>query len=1231
MKKMYQLLTIFGLLLSSQTIFAQCQVATVSTDSGANVVYTCPQDGNSDIINFTNTNTSASNFAYAITDNDNSILAIETGDSFDFDPAPAGNCLVWGFSYTGTITAEPGQSVFSTSFSDGCWLISPNAISVIRQTPEGGTVSTPTGETEVYTCLNDGIPDYVGFATTSNSEANYTYVVTDDQNNILGLPPTPFLDFAGAGVGVCRVWGLSYTGELTAGMGDNAATTALSDNCFELSSNFITVTRNEVDGGEISTPDGDNFVEVCTLDGAPDVVQFTNTSTTSANYVYAITDAENNLLTTTAASSFDFDDVPAGTCRVWGFSFTGDITAQMGESVFSTQFSEGCWEISTSAITVNRIGVDGGTVAMPSGATTRYTCPGDGNDDIVMFTHSTTSTVNYAYVITDDQNNILGIPPGNSQNFEGAGVGECYVWGLAYTGTITAQMGDNVSTAALSDGCFDLSDNFISVIRDNPDGGTVQTTDGETSISLCAGDGIDDIFSFEHTTSSTSAYAYVITDDQNNILGIPPGNSQNFDGAGQGICRVWGLSYSGMITAQPGDNAAAVALSNECFELSSNFITVDRTGVDGGEITTISGETSVYTCPGDGVDDVIEFNIVSNESATLQIVVTDDQLNVLGLPPANMVNFEGAGVGNCYVWALSYTGDLLIGMGDNVGTFGALTDGCFDLSDEFVTVSRDIPDGGNVATVDGETTVYTCPGDGIDDVYAFATTDNSNSQIQYVVTDADLNVLGLPPGNEVNFEGAGVGECYVWTLAYTGNVLIGMGDNVGTFGDLTDGCFDLSDNFVTVNRDEPDGGMVATVDGETTVYTCPGDGIDDVFAFAATGTSNSQIQYVVTDDQLNVLGLPPANMVNFEGAGVGNCYVWALSYTGDLLIGMGDNVGTFGALTDGCFDLSDEFVTVSRDIPDGGNVATVDGETTVYTCPGDGIDDVYAFATTDNSNSQIQYVVTDADLNVLGLPPGNEVNFEGAGVGECYVWTLAYTGNVLIGMGDNVGTFGDLTDGCFDLSDNFVTVNRDEPDGGMVATTSGEIAVETVAGDGNADVISFMHTDASNSQFAYVITDDQNNILGIPPGNSQDFEGAGEGVCRVWGLAYTGEIIAEAGDNAADVDLSDGCFDLSDNFIEVTRIGAAPNQLVTQMETHISPNPVVNSLYVEVDMKEQATAEITTISVYNIAGSLVYNQEFLTTDAENEFRLQLENLREGIYKVQIQNGQFYRNMTFVKQ
>ncbi|MDP5170897.1 MAG: T9SS type A sorting domain-containing protein, partial [Bacteroidia bacterium] len=60
-----------------------------------------------------------------------------------------------------------------------------------------------------------------------------------------GLPPGNMVDFEGAGVGACLVWGLSYTGNILVSVGDNALTSQLSDDCFELSSNFITVERND--------------------------------------------------------------------------------------------------------------------------------------------------------------------------------------------------------------------------------------------------------------------------------------------------------------------------------------------------------------------------------------------------------------------------------------------------------------------------------------------------------------------------------------------------------------------------------------------------------------------------------------------------------------------------------------------------------------------------------------------------------------------------------------------------------------------------------------------------------------------------------------------------------------------------------------------------------------------------------------------------------------------------
>ncbi|MEO1518868.1 MAG: T9SS type A sorting domain-containing protein, partial [Bacteroidota bacterium] len=409
--------------------------------------------------------------------------------------------------------------------------------------------------------------------------------ITDDQNNILGIPPSNSQNFEGAGSGVCRVWGLSYTGNITAGMGDNATAVPLTDGCFELSENFIEVIRDTPDGGTVSTPDGATEVSVCAGDGIDDLVGFQHVSSSMAAYRYVITDDQNIILGTPppGATEVNFDGAGPGVCRIWGLSYTGMFMGEMGDDAAAIDLSNDCFELSSNFITVIRTEVDGGTVSMPSGATVRYTCPGDGVDDVIMFVHENDAPgTEYAYVITDDQNNILGIPPSNSQNFEGAGSGVCRVWGLSYTGSITAGMGDNATAVPLTDGCFELSENFIEVIRDTPDGGTVSTTDDETEVTICAGDGDDDIISVQHETSSMAAFRYIVTDDQNNILATPPAGTTelNLEGAGPGICRIWGLSFTGMFAAEVGQNAGQADLSSDCFELSENFVTVIR--VDSG-------------------------------------------------------------------------------------------------------------------------------------------------------------------------------------------------------------------------------------------------------------------------------------------------------------------------------------------------------------------------------------------------------------------------------------------------------------------------------------------------------------------------------------------------------------------------------------------------------------------------------------------------------------------------
>ena len=372
-----------------------------------------------------------------------------------------------------------------------------------------------------------------------------------------------------------------------------------------------------------------------------------------------------------------------------------------------------------------------------------------------------------------------------------------------------------------------------------------------------------------------------------------------------------------------------------------------------------------------------------------------------------------------------------------------------------------------------------CVGDGTPDNVSGVTLEGAEgSNSQWVVTDEDGNILGLPPTPEaVNFDGAGAGTCLIWHLSYEDGLMgLEMGNNALT--DL-EGCYDLSDEFVTVVRNNVDGGMVAGGPYEF----CVGDGTpDNVSGVTLEGAEGSNSQWVVTDEDGNILGLPPSpEAVNFDGAGAGTCLIWHLSYEDGLMgLEMGNN-----ALTDleGCYDLSDEFVTVVRltgdDCPSTCNVngGMVAGGPYEF-CVGDGTPDHVSGVTLDGAEgSNSQWVVTDEDGKILGLPPSPEaVNFDGAGAGTCLIWHLSYEDGLMgLEMGNNALT--DL-EGCYDLSDEFVTVVRNNVDGGMVAGGPYEFCV----GDGTPDNVSGVTlegAEGSNSQ--WVVTDEDGNILGLPP------------------------------------------------------------------------------------------------------------------------------------------------------
>ena len=462
-----------------------------------------------------------------------------------------------------------GDGDASTDFFAGANTFCEENISIA--VVNGGAL---TGGPFVF-CVDGATDNVAGIELNGNSGMNSAWIVTDDQGNILGLPPMPSaVDFDAAGEGVCLIYHISYEDGLTGLAGGNNLTDLTGD--FDLS-NSITVYRESPDGGTVQLVGGGTEYTGTAGNIVLDVEHTTNANFLS--YWYIITDADNNdnvlgFANSANTNTLDLSGAPTGTCRIWGWSYRGLEDPIIGEPI-SQLTDDACEAISDNFITVNRqeaTTVDGGTL---TGGPFVF-CVDGATDNVAGIELNGNSGMNSAWIVTDDQGNILGLPPMPSAvDFDAAGEGVCLIYHISYEDGLTGLAGGNNLTDLTGD--FDLS-NSITVYRESPDGGTVQLVGGGTEYTGTAGNIVLDV---EHTTTANFlSYWYIITDADNNdnVLGFANSantNTLDLSGAPAGTCRIWGWSYRGLEDPIIGEPISQLT-DDACEAISDNFITVTR-------------------------------------------------------------------------------------------------------------------------------------------------------------------------------------------------------------------------------------------------------------------------------------------------------------------------------------------------------------------------------------------------------------------------------------------------------------------------------------------------------------------------------------------------------------------------------------------------------------------------------------------------------------------------------
>jgi hypothetical protein len=254
-------------------------------------------------------------------------------------------------AYKGDLqNAKEGTPVEKVS-ATVCDSLSRGYLTVIRNKVDSAKVLTDSGKEMVDYCL--GVSDKVSLDSFYMEGPNFRYLITDANDTIVNPNAPHKADFDSAAPGEYHVWGATYSGDLKARRG-MAIKNINTNICDSLSRNHITILTDTVDGGTVSTSNGNDTVEVL-IDNLADQIEFKTTSVTlPENYRYIITDANDSIVNPNPGTSQNFNPYNKKALHVFGIAYQGTLNARRGMRFSDITASE-CMEVSASHILVNRV------------------------------------------------------------------------------------------------------------------------------------------------------------------------------------------------------------------------------------------------------------------------------------------------------------------------------------------------------------------------------------------------------------------------------------------------------------------------------------------------------------------------------------------------------------------------------------------------------------------------------------------------------------------------------------------------------------------------------------------------------------------------------------------------------------------------------------------------------------------------------------------------------------
>ena len=1195
-------------------------------------VVTCisPNEVKSIPINVTG---AAGKYAWLLSDTLNQLLEVQTSLLPFVKRGLPGKVRIYGFSYLDQPSYQIGKSIFQQNHNISCFELTQGYKEVTWSESDGGIISVVGAGNSLTICQSE-LSKPLQLSNTSNADGDkYIYLIADKQQKLLATSPNNSFDLSAFSGGIYQIYGLSYSGTLNLKTGDVIPKDNSGSDCESWSKNAISIEITATSVGKISFVGEKDNVQLCAKKNVQSL-RLNPLVSNVAKKTFLLTNENGKILAIFNNNQLpNLDKINDLVLRIYGLGYNGTINAKVDSNILGNNLSSGCFQLSENFLSINRNNISGGFVSLSNNQNQQQICPTDSAANLLIFRNIAAQGQKLIYLITNVNNIILDTTSKNSYHFIQQGIGDYRVYGLSYNGDFSGKIGVSINDPSLSEDCFGLSSNYISVAKRNPVAGFVVMDDANTLLQNCPSDANFPSRQIKTIGNNSGNQCFVIIDRNQIIVDILFSPTIYPTEYPSGKYNIVSISFNGSLNIKKGEKWGVKAPSTSCYSISGNDVSFLNLEPQGGIIKVVEGDTS-NICIGNSEASPIKFSKDSVNELTYSYLITDQSNRYLGhFTNIDLLSFEDYSTGNINVWGLSHTGNITLQKGDSI-LKKDITTGCFQLSKNSISLKLNIFRGHTVKTNLSTDSLLICTGDGLPNLVNFSSSDSlSGLNYRYVLTTLANNIIHVINGNSIDLETIGLREMRLYSVAFNGNFNSQTGVSIFNTN-LSSGCFKISDNYIKILRDRPANHRILFSNNDTIQKLC----LTKSGSFArlkSTFTGRTGYVYIVLNKFNTIIMLNATQNIDIEKLEDGDYQVYGLSYTGNLNLRVGNTFKTDEILATSCFRLSSNSVKFYKGgYAEGGQISTFLSSNTLFTCPKDGVADLIDISVPNNPiGTKYQFLITDSLNRLFYAPFENQlINFDNTPSGNYRIYGIAYTGSLGFQLGANILN-NTLVNACFDLSDNYLDIYHNKPEAGQISKKDGTTSRTIVAINNNQkDSILIKVTNAKpvNVPYNFVMVN-ENNLIISTHNATFNLDTLKIGKYKIYGVASSSPNLSiNIGKSFSEIGKAENCILISSNFLEVDIIPTAGSPILNnilivpekaqQISLSAFPNPVNDILTVQIRHNEHKN-EQATLKLTHISGKILFELNTNLGKGEQLFTIPMEMYPSGLYILTIDAGE----------